>query len=80
MLLPVDHQIAISFAEMHDRPARMVAKRVLRGVVPWAEARAFFAARLRRRLAEEAMLRHIAGEPGQRVCFGSLRSGSGFRV
>ena len=46
---------------MHDGPVRMLAKGVLRGIVPWAGARAFFARRLRRRLAEEALLKHIAG-------------------
>ena len=43
--------MAIAFAGMHDTPARMVAKGVLRGVVPWARARAFFVWRLRRRRA-----------------------------
>jgi acetyl-CoA carboxylase/biotin carboxylase 1 len=59
-LLPVYTQVALAFAQMHDGPARMLAKGVLRGVVPWAGSRAFFAARLRRRLAEDALLRHVA--------------------
>jgi acetyl-CoA carboxylase / biotin carboxylase 1 len=59
-LMPVYHQIAMAFAEMHDSSSRMLAKGVLRGVVPWESSRMFFAARLRRRLAEEALLRHIA--------------------
>ena len=42
-------QVAIAFAGMHDTPTRMVAKGVLRGVVPWARARPFFVWRLRRR-------------------------------
>ncbi|KDD75664.1 hypothetical protein H632_c563p3 [Helicosporidium sp. ATCC 50920] len=50
---------------MHDGPVRMLAKGVLHGIVPWARARAFFAAHLRRRLAEEELLRHIASaDPG----------------
>ena len=60
-LLPVYTQVAVQFAQMHDGPARMLAKGVLRGVVPWRAARAFFAVRLRRRLAEEALVKHIAG-------------------
>ena len=44
-------QVAIAFAGMHDTPTRMVAKGVLRGVVPWARARPFFVWRLRRRCA-----------------------------
>jgi acetyl-CoA carboxylase/biotin carboxylase 1 len=38
----------------------MLAKGVLRGVVPWQHARAFFSQRLRRRTAEESLLRHVA--------------------
>lgn len=60
---------------MHDGPVRMLSKGVLRGIVPWQQARAFFAARLRRRLTEEALLKHIAGvgvgdvaRVGGRVC------------
>jgi hypothetical protein len=34
---------------MHDTPVRMVAKGVLHGIVPWAQARLFLATRLRRR-------------------------------
>ncbi|EFN59405.1 hypothetical protein CHLNCDRAFT_56737 [Chlorella variabilis] len=59
-LLPVYHQVAIQFAQMHDGPVRMLAKGMLRGIVPWRQARAFFVARLRRRLTEEALLKHIA--------------------
>ncbi|CAG9465063.1 unnamed protein product [Pedinophyceae sp. YPF-701] len=55
-LRPVYHQVALAFAEMHDTPARMVAKGVLRGVVPWEGARTFFATRLRRRVAEETLV------------------------
>jgi acetyl-CoA carboxylase/biotin carboxylase 1 len=46
---------------MHDGPVRMLAKGMLRGIVPWRQARAFFVTRLRRRLAEEALVKHIAG-------------------
>ncbi len=48
-LLPVYRQVATAFAQMHDSPVRMVAKGVLRGIVPWPQARPFLAARLRRR-------------------------------
>lgn len=63
-LLPVYLQVALAFAQMHDGPARMLAKRVLHGVVPWERSRTFFAARLRRRLTEEALLRHVAAADG----------------
>jgi acetyl-CoA carboxylase/biotin carboxylase 1 len=59
LLLPVYTQVACSFADMHDTPHRMYAKGVLQGIVPWREARGFFAARLKRRLTEEALVRHV---------------------
>lgn len=59
-LMPIYHQIALSFAQMHDTSVRMLSKGVLRGIVPWETSRSFFASRLRRRLAEDALLRHIA--------------------
>ncbi|KAL6777494.1 BCC3 [Auxenochlorella protothecoides x Auxenochlorella symbiontica] len=59
-LLPVYKQVAEQFAQMHDGPVRMLAKGVIRGIVPWASSRAFFAARLRRRLAQESLVRQVA--------------------
>lgn len=37
--MPAYQQVARQFADMHDTPARMVAKGVLRGVVPWRQVR-----------------------------------------
>lgn len=45
-------QIAVHFADLHDTPGRMQAKGVIRRQVQWAESRAFFYWRLRRRLIE----------------------------
>jgi hypothetical protein len=39
---------------------RRFAKGVLSGVVPWPQARRFFAWRLKRRLTEEGLIRHIS--------------------
>eukprot|EP00798_Chlamydomonas_sp_ICE-L_P004930 gene4931-34701_t len=58
-LMPVYHQVARQFADMHDTPVRMLAKGVIRGIVPWAQSRRYFSIRLRRRLAEEMLLKHI---------------------
>ncbi|KAJ3169538.1 acetyl-coenzyme-A carboxylase [Geranomyces variabilis] len=58
-LLPVYHQVAITFADLHDTPGRMVAKDVVRRVVPWSAARRFFYWRLLRRVTEEGVLRSI---------------------
>lgn len=58
-LLPVYRQVAVQFAEMHDKPTRMGEKGVMRGVVPWKHARSFFVQRLKRRLTEEVLTKHI---------------------
>ena len=50
-MLPVYRQVAEHFADLHDRPGRMLAKGVIRSVVPWRRARVFFFHRLRRRLS-----------------------------
>jgi acetyl-CoA carboxylase/biotin carboxylase 1 len=53
-------QVAVEFADLHDRAGRMVAKGVIRDSVEWPNARSYFYWRLRRRLAEDALLDHVA--------------------
>ncbi|KAJ9299693.1 hypothetical protein DTO271G3_2577 [Paecilomyces variotii] len=63
-LLPVYQQIALQFADLHDRAGRMEAKGTIRQPLRWKEARRFFYWRLRRRLSEELILkRMIAAAP-----------------
>lgn len=52
-------QVATAFADLHDTPARMLAKGVIHGVVPWAAARSFFYWRIRRLLAEKSTIRRL---------------------
>ena len=52
MLLGVYQQIAVHFADLHDTPGRMKAKGVIKAQVKWAESRAFFFWRLKRRILE----------------------------
>jgi len=52
-------QIATHFADLHDTPGRMLAKGVISSTVPWKRARSFFYWRLRRRLAEFALRKHV---------------------
>jgi len=59
-LARVYEQIAIEFADLHDRPGRMKAKGVINSAVEWSESRRFFFHRLRRRLTEERLKREIA--------------------
>ncbi|KAJ2740527.1 acetyl-coenzyme-A carboxylase [Coemansia sp. BCRC 34490] len=58
-LLPVYTQMAVQFADLHDRAGRMVAKGVVRQELSWASSRAFFYYRLRRRLLEEPVCRAL---------------------
>ena len=55
-LLPVYTQVALQFADLHDRAGRMLAKGVVRAALKWEGARRFFYWRLRRRLAEDRLL------------------------
>lgn len=72
-LLPVYLQIALQFADLHDRAGRMEAKGTIRQPLRWKEARRFFYWRLRRRLSEELILkRMIAAVPNP-----ASRNGSG---
>ncbi|POR31389.1 Acetyl-CoA carboxylase [Tolypocladium paradoxum] len=59
-LLPVYAQIAVQFADLHDRAERMKAKGTVREALEWRNARRFFYWRLRRRLNEEYILKRMA--------------------
>ncbi|KAL9636419.1 MAG: hypothetical protein Q9164_002839 [Protoblastenia rupestris] len=60
LLLPVYSQIALQFADLHDRAGRMKAKDTIRAPMQWKNARRFFYWRLRRRLNEEALIKKMA--------------------
>ena len=68
-LAGIFEQIAVSFADLHDKPARMAAKGVIREEVPWQASRRYFYWRLRRRVAEFDLRRRVAaaqrGEEGR---------------
>lgn len=58
-LLPVYAQVAVQFADLHDRSGRMKAKGTIRGELEWANSRRYFYWRLRRRLNEEYVLKRM---------------------
>ncbi|XP_073438704.1 acetyl-CoA carboxylase 2 isoform X1 [Dendrobates tinctorius] len=58
-LLPIYHQIAVKFADLHDTPGRMQEKGVITDILEWKEARTFMYWRLRRLLLEEVVKREI---------------------
>lgn len=52
-------QIGQGFADLHDTPGRMLSVGCINGVVPWKQARTYFYWRLRRRLAESAIVQRL---------------------
>ena len=59
LLLPIYQQIAVAFADLHDTPGRMAAKRVIRSVVEWRHSRNYFYWRLRYLLKRNEFIRKI---------------------
>nr|XP_020449981.1 acetyl-CoA carboxylase 2 isoform X2 [Monopterus albus] len=58
-LLPLYHQVAVQFAELHDTPGRMQEKGVITDILDWKNVRSFFYWRLRRLLLEQVVKREI---------------------
>ena len=59
-ILPIYSQIAVQFADLHDRAGRMKAKGTIRDAMDWTNSRRKFYWRLRRRLNEEYLLKRMA--------------------
>lgn len=55
-------QIAITFADLHDKPGRMKAKNVINDCISWKTSRQFFYFRLKRRIKEEELKKFIKKE------------------
>lgn len=58
-LLPIYHQVAVQFVDLHDTPGRMQEKGVITDILDWKSARSFFYWRLRRLLLEEVVKKEI---------------------
>jgi len=58
-LMPLYVQISHEFADLHDRPGRMLAKGVISDIVPWQRAREYFFWRVRRRLLQDALVKQL---------------------
>lgn len=57
--LLLSHQVAHHFADLHDTPGRLVARGLVHGLVEWRSSRAFFFARLSRRLVEQDAVQRL---------------------
>ncbi|XP_055002917.1 acetyl-CoA carboxylase 2 isoform X1 [Sorex araneus] len=58
-LLPIYHQVAVQFADLHDTPGRMLEKGVISDVLEWRTSRTFLYWRLRRLLLEDQVKQEI---------------------
>ncbi|NXJ73388.1 ACAC carboxylase, partial [Trogon melanurus] len=58
-LVPIYHQVAMQFADLHDTPGRMQEKGVITDVLDWKTSRTFFYWRLRRLLLEDVVKKKI---------------------
>ncbi|KAJ6219257.1 hypothetical protein RDWZM_005069 [Blomia tropicalis] len=58
-LLGMYHQVALSFADLHDTPVRMYEKSCIAEIVPWRTSRQFFYWLLKRRLYENRVKNEI---------------------
>lgn len=58
-LIPIYQQLALKFADLHDTPGRMQAKKAIHRVLDWPSARFHLYCRMRRRLLEERIKEKI---------------------
>ncbi|XP_078337630.1 acetyl-CoA carboxylase-like isoform X9 [Crassostrea virginica] len=54
-LLPMYHQVAVQFADLHDTPGRMEEMGVITDILKWRSSREFFYWHLKRRLLERQL-------------------------
>ncbi|XP_073737079.1 acetyl-CoA carboxylase 2 isoform X3 [Callorhinus ursinus] len=59
LLLPIYHQVAVQFADLHDRPICMLEKGAIADILEWRTARTFLYWRLRRLLLEDQVKQEI---------------------
>jgi acetyl-CoA carboxylase/biotin carboxylase 1 len=68
-LLPIYHQIAVAFSDLHDTPGRMLCKHVIKEVIEWQTSRKFFYWRLRRLLAQDSLVKEILKQSSAQTSF-----------
>lgn len=53
--MPIYHQVAVQFVDLHDTPGRMQEKGAITDILDWKNVRTFFYWRLRRLLLEQVV-------------------------
>ena len=72
-LIPVYHQIAVNFADLHDTPGRMLNKKVIKNVIEWRGSRKFFYWRLRRLLVQDHFVKEIITNSNGQIDFAKAK-------
>ncbi|XP_054720089.1 acetyl-CoA carboxylase-like [Uloborus diversus] len=58
-LLPIYHQVALKFSDLHDTPRHMMDKGAVQEIIPWAKSRTILYWRLRRLLLQNRIKAEI---------------------
>nr|CDS18174.1 acetyl coenzyme A carboxylase 1 [Echinococcus granulosus] len=74
-LMPIYQQVSHHFADLHDTPGRLVTRGLVHGSVEWGSSRAFFFARLARRILEQEAVERLWRAHNPTL---SIRSKTGF--
>ncbi|EPY87349.1 acetyl-CoA carboxylase 2 [Camelus ferus] len=59
LLLPIYHEVAVQFADLHDRPGTLLEKGLIADILDWKTTRTFLYWRLRRLLLESQVKQEI---------------------
>uniref|UniRef100_A0A452R4T0 Acetyl-CoA carboxylase 1 n=1 Tax=Ursus americanus TaxID=9643 RepID=A0A452R4T0_URSAM len=65
LLLPIYHQVAVQFADLHDSPTCLLEKGAISDILEWKTARSFLYWRLRRLLLEDQVKQEILRASGE---------------
>lgn len=68
-LLPVYHQVSVTFADLHDTPGRMLQKKVIKKIIDWSTSRKYFYWRFRRLMARNDLVRATMDHSKNQVSF-----------
>lgn len=68
-LLPIYHQVSVTFADLHDTPGRMLQKKVIKKIIDWPHSRKHFYWRFRRLIARNNLILAIGDYTRNQIGF-----------